>query len=282
MRNSTKDIYRQKANQVIDYISVHLNKPLLLDDIAGHIHVSQRQLLRMMRLFLNESLSAYIARQRIERAVLYMQTERTDLATLACKVGYDNPQSFSKAFKKQFGLSPKTYVNKLQLGLRDYIKNQDTIQIHFNPEICEEKEMELVYVRIIGKYGETKPYEDAWNKLTVFLKNNQALSKETRFIGISFDDPNVTTPGLCRFYACATVQERIIPTGAFGTIRLNKGRYAVYTLKGSYSGLQEMYNNISLNFEHRMRHGVAFEEYLNSPHNTPEEELLTKIFIPIK
>jgi AraC-like DNA-binding protein len=38
-----------------------------LDVIANQIHVSQRQLLRIMRTALDESLSAYVARQRVEK-----------------------------------------------------------------------------------------------------------------------------------------------------------------------------------------------------------------------
>jgi transcriptional regulator GlxA family with amidase domain len=75
MRSSTENIYQQKVNQVIDYISANLYKPLQLDTLANQINVSQRQLLRIMCSSLNESLYSYIARQRVERAVLYLQTE---------------------------------------------------------------------------------------------------------------------------------------------------------------------------------------------------------------
>ena len=86
-------------------------------------------------------------------------------------------------------------------------------------------------------------------------------------LGISFDDPNVTKHTQCRFYACTSVK-KIAPTGEFGTIQLRKGKYAVYTLKGSYSGLQEFYNNISVNFVYTLLQDMAFEEYLNNPHDT--------------
>jgi DNA gyrase inhibitor GyrI len=235
-----------------------------------------------MRSFLNESLYSYIARQRVERAVLYMQTEEMSLTKLAEMVGYDNAQSFSKAFKKQFGISPKVYKDELQLRLESAVKSSGNRQSHLSPEIHEEDGLELVYIRIIGTYGEEDPYKSAWNKLIRFLKEKEALSKTTRFIGISFDDPNVTQSRQCRFYACASVQNKIAPSGEFGTIQIKKGKYAVYILEGSYSGLQELYNNISINLDYTIRHSLAFEEYLNSPHNTNEEELLTKIFIPIK
>lgn len=282
MRDTTKNIYQQKANQVIDFISTNLHQPLSLDAIADKINVSQRQLLRIMRSYLNEPLSAYVTRQRIERAVMYMQTEATSLTQLSGMVGYDNPQSFSKAFKKQFGISPKTYMNQLQTKLQGYVKSSGNRQNNIPVEIIKEEELELVYMRIVGKYGEEDPYKTAWSKLVKFLKINDALSKNTRFIGISFDDPNITEQHKCRFYACATVDKKIVPTAEFGTIQIKKGQYAVYTLKGSYSGLQELYNNISVDFEYTLRHGVAYEEYLNSPQNTIESELITKVYIPIK
>jgi AraC-like DNA-binding protein len=202
MRYDTEEIYRQKVNRVIDYISANLHQPLALNKLADHICVSQRQLLRIMRSSLNEPLYAYIARQRVERAVMYMQTEKTSLTELAGMVGYDNPQSFSKAFKKQFGISPKAYMNELHSRLENYVQSSGNRQHHLQSEICEVGGLELVYIRIIGQYGEKEPYETAWNKLFRFLEEHQALSQETRLIGISFDDPNVTKSKQCRFYAC--------------------------------------------------------------------------------
>ncbi|MDR0332005.1 MAG: AraC family transcriptional regulator [Dysgonamonadaceae bacterium] len=282
MRSDTENIYRQKVNQAIDYISANLHEPLRLDKLASQMNVSQSQLLRIMRSSLDESLSSYIARQRVERAVLYMQAEKMSLTQLAEMVGYDNAQSFSKAFKKHFGISPKIYIDKQLAKLESYLKSSGNRQDTPQSEIYETSDLELVYIRIIGKYGEKNPYETAWNKLFRFLSENQALSEKTRVIGISFDNPNVTKEEQCRFYACASVEKKIAPTGEFGTIRLQKGKYAVSTLRGNYSGLQALYNNISINFGYNLRYGLAFEEYLNSPHNTPEEKLLTKIFIPIK
>jgi DNA gyrase inhibitor GyrI len=127
-------------------------------------------------------------------------------------------------------------------------------------------------------------YQQIVNQVIDYISAN--LHKPLLLDGIAahvcFDDPNVTKSDRCRFYASATVQKEIAPTGIFGTIRLRKGKYAVYTFKGSYDGLQEFYNRICLHPDYSLRHGMAFEEYLNSPHDTKEEDLLTKIFIPIK
>ena len=75
MKSSTENIYKQKVNQVIDYINFNLHQPLQLNVIADIVNMSQRQLLRMMSSALDEPLYSYVARQRVERAVLYMHTE---------------------------------------------------------------------------------------------------------------------------------------------------------------------------------------------------------------
>lgn len=280
MKNSTENIYQQNVNQVIDYISANLHSPLHLDNIAEKINVSQRQLLRIMRSALNESLYAYVAKQRAERAVLFMQTEEMSLTRLSAMVGYDNPQSFSKAFKKQFGISPKVYIDELQSRLESYVQSSCN-RSNLQSEVCHFEGLELVYIRIFGKYGEAEPYETAWNKLMSFLGDKKAITDEIRFIGLSFDDPNVTNHKQCRFYACASVKKKIVPTREFGTIRLRQGKYAVYTFKGSCSGLQDLYNNISVNFEYTIRHGMAFEEYINYSKENGKENI-TKVYIPIK
>ena len=91
-------------------------------------------------------------------------------------------------------------MDKLRARLREETEkwsNPHDLEV----EVCEVDDLDLVYIRIFGKYGEAEPYEEAWNLLIGFLKENQALSEDTRFIGLSFDDPNVTHPDQCRFYA---------------------------------------------------------------------------------
>ena len=108
MKSSTENIYKQKVNQVIDYINFNLHQPLQLNVIADIVNMSQRQLLRMMSSALDVPLYSYVARQRVERAVLYMQTEDMSLQNLAGLVGYDNPQSDRKSTRLNSSHMPKS------------------------------------------------------------------------------------------------------------------------------------------------------------------------------
>ena len=142
MKNCTENTYKQTSNQVIDYINSNLHRPLQLNVIADRINMSQRQLLRIMSSILKEPLYSYITRQRMERAIQYMQTEQISQKELADLVGYDNPQSFSKAFKKQFGISPKVYTDKLKIQLKESTYNSKINSL--SPEILFFEGLNLV------------------------------------------------------------------------------------------------------------------------------------------
>ena len=129
------------------------------------------------------------------------------LAQVAEMVGYETPQSLSKAFKQFFGISPTAYRKRRAERYEEFstLKKES-----LKPEILTEPELKLVYIRIIGRYGEEEPYIEAWRKLRDFLQINGLLTPSTRWIGISFDDPTVTKTEQCRFYACATVEHDVI------------------------------------------------------------------------
>jgi len=282
MKAQTENEYQKKVNQVIDYISSHLYEPMTLEGLAQRMCISSYHFHRIMRAYLNEPLATYITRQRLERAAIYLQDKRMSLTGVAEKVGYETPQSFSKAFKKQFGFTPAFYR---KVFVSDFVlrrKENSFTKIELFPTLCELEKMDLAYIRVIGKYGEEESYTKAWSELGNYLKRTNNLTDETRWIGLSFDDPNITRYKDCRFYACASVKQEVKPFGKIGTILIPPGKFAVYTHKGSYDGLQNLYDNLYMGCPFTLRDAMAFEEYINSPHQVEENDLITKVYIPIE
>ena len=73
MKSDTEEKYLQQVNRVIDYINSHLNEPLRVETLAREVCLSEYHFHRIMRAYLHEPLATYIARQRVERAVMYLQ-----------------------------------------------------------------------------------------------------------------------------------------------------------------------------------------------------------------
>ena len=58
----------------------------------------------------------YLAEQRINLAVDLMQTTDLSLAQIGEKVGYGDPNYFSRVFKKRKGVGPREYSRSLEVA----------------------------------------------------------------------------------------------------------------------------------------------------------------------
>lgn len=104
-----EQIHQDRIEQVQRYISQHLEQPLnreVLADIAGfsipHFH-------RVFTAHTGESAINYIRRMRLVRAGRKLRMGAVDIMAVALAAGYESHTSFSKAFKKQFGISPSAF-----------------------------------------------------------------------------------------------------------------------------------------------------------------------------
>ncbi|MGP1419985.1 MAG: AraC family transcriptional regulator [Tannerella sp.] len=247
MKQDTEEFYQKTANRIMNFVHTHLHEPLLTEQIAEELNLSQRQLSRIVYSVFGEPLSIYILRERLEKAVLYMQIQAQTLTELSEKVGYDNAQSFSKAFKKHFGIAPKTYLARLEEHLQVFRNEGNAIS--FPIETVDFEGLDLAYIRIADRYGASEAYRTGWKKLLQYLPDSRELNETTRFIGLSFDDPNVTAAEHCRFYACASVSNLLPARGEIGRLFLPAGRCGLYItrlLQRFAGGLQRNHGQHSL------------------------------------
>lgn len=281
MKESTYNQHHQAINRVVDYINSHLNEELSLAALADLSCISEYHFHRIFSSVIGEPIGAYITRLRLETAAQMLSESATSVTEIAEECGYQSLYALSKAFKKHFGATPSQFRRNPQDYSRIHIA-KTVPPLELSPSIEELPILHLAYVRIIGKYGDEQLFTEGWRALGEFMYRHNLLTPITRWMGISFDSPHITQAHKCRFYACATVPARIKPEGAIGNYTIPAGQFAVYTLRGSYSGLQNMYDNIYRQTDFELRDSVSFEEYLTNPDNTREEDLLTKIYIPIK
>ncbi|MCW3789232.1 AraC family transcriptional regulator [Plebeiibacterium sediminum] len=284
MKEETKNEYSKAVNLAIDYINQNINNSIDLKNIADYTAISEFHFHRIFKAFVGESVGAYITRLRIENAAQKLQLSNDTLTEIAYNTGYQSQHSLSKAFKRHFGISPSAFKN-LQTYFSKGISHSNNQQIELNPQIIDVEEKTLVYIRIIAKYGSITDYQVAWQKLGEYAKQQNLIRRNSEFIGLSFDDPNITNEEQCRFYACISTEISIEPKGEFGIYKINGGKFAMFTLKGSYSGLNNLYQAIYFQWlsqsNYTLRNSVSYEKYLNHPDNVAENDLLTEIYIPI-
>jgi AraC family transcriptional regulator len=101
--------------EVMQYIRKHINEPLNREMLAAVAGFSVPHFHRVFTAHVGESAASYVRRLRLERAGRKLRMGAVDITEVALGAGYDTHAAFSKAFKQQFGLSPREFR---QLGCR--------------------------------------------------------------------------------------------------------------------------------------------------------------------
>lgn len=152
-----------KMNAALDYIEDNLTENIDFEEVAQRACCSSYNFQRMFSFITDISLAEYIRRRRMSAAALDLQVSEAKVIDVAMKYGYESPVSFSRAFSKIHGITPKE-AKKSGAALKIYPK------ISFHISIKGEKPMNY---RI-----ETKPEFDVFGIETVssLSGNNHYMS----------------------------------------------------------------------------------------------------------
>lgn len=102
----------------IDYMEEHLLENINYEDAAKQVHMSCYNFHRTFSLMAGITANEYIRNRRLSLAGQELQLTDIKIIDAAYKYGYETPESFSKAFSRFHGVSPKlAKVKGTQLSL---------------------------------------------------------------------------------------------------------------------------------------------------------------------
>lgn len=298
MKTTTKNLYHERILNVLLYIQSNLDTELSLEALAEITHFSPIHFHRIFKGMVGETVIEHIRRIRLERAALRLSCEQCNVTDASFDAGYETVESFSRAFRKMFGCPPSKYREQHRKALFEKIPGTFhylpyEINKGLNTKIWEDTTMEVAitkvepmrvaFVRHIGPYMDCK---NAWDKLCAWAAPKGIFNSNFKCIGICYDDPQVTPPEKIRYDACFTVSDEIQAEGEIGIQTIQGGEYAVTRHKGPYDNLEKTYAEFMGKWlpqsGRELGEHVSFEIYLNSPEETPSEELLTDLYMPLK
>jgi two-component system response regulator YesN len=96
--------------KAIEYVHAHYAEGIQLTAAAGAAQVSPAYLSRLFSEHCKTSFIDYVTELRIENAEKLLRESRMNIKEIAWAVGYQDPNYFSKIFRKFTGLSPTAYA----------------------------------------------------------------------------------------------------------------------------------------------------------------------------
>jgi len=285
---SKASAYAVRFNRVFDYIDQHIDEVLSLEELSQVADFSKYHFHRQFSEYVGVSVFRYVQLMRFKRASYRLAFNRIDrIIDIALDAGFENPESFSRAFKNTFGQTPsefrknpawKKWNERYKLPTR---KRRQTMDV----KIADFKQTKIATLEHRGAHellNDSVITFIAWRKAS-----GLSPVKSSKTFGIAYDDPNTTEPEKFRFDLCGEVMADV-PDNHQGVVNrvIPGGRCAVIRHFGSHNGIGEiayyLYRDWLPESGEDLRDFPLFFHYLNLMPETLEHELITDIYLPLK
>ncbi|MDN5215793.1 AraC family transcriptional regulator [Fulvivirgaceae bacterium BMA12] len=296
--NETRQEYIKRINYVLDFVEKNLDADLSLKKLSEKAHYSSFHFHRIFSAIIGENLNEFINRKRIERIASILLVEgNKPMKELAYSYGFNSESSFSRAFKKYYGISPTAFksegistLSKIgiePLTLEKYICSIDNIKkwIDMNAQITV-KELQEIQLAGIANMGDFDEMGNMYQRLMEWGTQKGVLSMSGfKAVTIYHDNPNVTETSKVRYSACVTVAKAIKAEGEIRPLVIPKGNYAVGNFEIEAKDFPKAWESICVwvvENGHKFRDGDYFELYHNDHKTHPEQKFIVDICIPVE
>jgi AraC-like DNA-binding protein len=95
---------------IIDnYFETQMGQNPSADDLAAKLHLSRRQLNRILKATYGMGFREKLLRNRMDQAKWLLRHTDKTVSAIAVEVGYSHDSAFREAFRREFGLTPQEY-----------------------------------------------------------------------------------------------------------------------------------------------------------------------------
>ena len=95
-----------RLQPVLIYINHHLAEPIYIHELASSINLSEKYFITFFKNTMGTTPINYITEVKMKKALAYLHEQHYSVKEVATLVGYSDIYTFSKAFKKIYGVSP--------------------------------------------------------------------------------------------------------------------------------------------------------------------------------
>lgn len=101
--------YKNRLNRVFEFIDENLESDLSLNIVSEVAFFSPFHFHRIFKFVTGETLNEYVTRRRIEKSASDLLHKNITATEIAHKFGFSDNSSYSRTFKKYYGVSPTEF-----------------------------------------------------------------------------------------------------------------------------------------------------------------------------
>lgn len=101
-----------KLDQARELVLRYFEQPLSLQELSRRVGLNEFKLKKGFRERFDMTVFDLVRKQRMEKALYYMEVQRMNIGEAAVAVGYSNVSNFTTAFRKIYGYNPSEYLRR--------------------------------------------------------------------------------------------------------------------------------------------------------------------------
>jgi len=288
--------YLSHVRDAVKYIEENLDQDIKAMDVAQEAAFSRYHFHRIFTALVGRSVAGYIRRRRLTEAAHELIATGKKIIDIALDYQFETPESFTRAFKKMYGLTPGQYrkqgknveylhQTKLDEDILRHLKGGFSME----PKIVIKDEFKIVGMRIFGENSNNE-IKELWNKFMPRIgeikhRIKEDLSQDISY-GICYPSDDMSETGEFEYIASVEVSRLDeIPEGMVGRT-IPRQKYAVFTHKGVVDRIKETYKYIYGTWQPKsgceLVKAPDFEYYDERFDAEYQENSEMSIYIPIK
>ena len=113
LRNVEPETENGIVKRIKEHLEIHIGDEIVHDALASKFRIHPGYMSRLFKQTTGETVSGYLFRRRMEKAVMLLQNESCMVSEVAEMIGYPNASYFSYMFKKYTGYTPKEFRQRV-------------------------------------------------------------------------------------------------------------------------------------------------------------------------
>lgn len=280
----------ESLQRAIDYMEEHIEEPLSIEEIAKQASSSVFHFQRTFTILTDCSVAEYLRRRRLTLAAHELSGTDRKVIEIALKYGYDTPEAFSKAFRRQHGVTPseaRKHLGELQSFNRLVIQVNLKGVLPMKFRIVEKESFQAVGIKrdfSMRDCENMRGISEMWVEVntdgtsgSIAQLNDGGIDG---LLGICTDFQNGSTME----YWIAAESTQHVPEG-FGQLEVPASKWGVFEVRGSMpDAIQKVWKQIySEWFPSNPYENAGTAEMEVYPAGNPySDDYVSEIWIPLK